>query len=106
VIDTPVTLTSTAYSPCSSGQVMADGHRAHFGAVANNAWRLGTRITIRPAFLGRHRFTVEDRIGYGTQLDLWTSSCTAAIRWGRRAVKVTLGWRRPRARIVETRWRP
>jgi 3D (Asp-Asp-Asp) domain-containing protein len=90
----PVVLVSTAYSPCSSGSIMANGHRTHFGAVAQNAWPLGTRITIHPGFAGRHRFVVEDRIGYGSELDIWTSSCSGALAWGRRSVRVTLGWRR------------
>lgn len=87
---------------------MADGARVHVGAAAGNRWPLGTRITIRPAFRGRRRFTIEDRIGWGSDLDLWTPSCTAALAWGRRVVHVRIGWRhaRPRARIVAHRYLP
>jgi 3D (Asp-Asp-Asp) domain-containing protein len=62
--------------------------------AAHNGYPLGTRIWISPAVRGIHRWIVRDRIGYGTQLDLWTPSCSAAVAYGRRTVRVWKGWRR------------
>lgn len=79
---------STSYSPCSSGAIMADGTRTRFGSVASNRHPLGTRIRLVGArFGGRRTFTVRDRIGSGSELDFWTSSCAAARRCGRRRVR-------------------
>jgi 3D (Asp-Asp-Asp) domain-containing protein len=86
---------STAY--CLHG-TMADGSSTRAGSVAHNGYRLGTHLTITPSPTGRRRFVVRDRIGWGTQLDFWTSSCGEAIAWGRRTVRVRVGWRRHRAR--------
>jgi 3D (Asp-Asp-Asp) domain-containing protein len=80
-------VTSTAYTPCSAGQIMADGSRVRFGSVANNFLRFGTRIRLtKPGPYGRRTFTVRDRIGYGSQLDFWVPSCRYGFYWGRRTV--------------------
>ena len=81
-----VVATSTAYSPCSSGSVMADGSHVRWGSVAQNGLRLGTRIRLTRPVHGRRVFTVRDRIGHGTQLDIFMPSCRAAVLYGRRRV--------------------
>jgi 3D (Asp-Asp-Asp) domain-containing protein len=79
---------STSYCPGSSGQVMADGTHVRLGSAASNRHPLGTRLRlIGVRFLGRRTFVVRDRIGSGSQLDLWSPSCTASRRWGRRRVR-------------------
>jgi len=87
------TVESTAYSLCSSGSTMANGRHVRWGAVANNFLALGTRIKFdKPIrahradgrLVARRYFTVADRIGYGTQLDVWMSVCADAIAYGRR----------------------
>jgi 3D (Asp-Asp-Asp) domain-containing protein len=83
---------STAY--CLHGQ-MADGTYTRAGSIAHNGYPLGTRVTVWPSPTGGRRFVVRDRIGWGTQLDFWLDSCTAALAWGRRAVHVRRGWSRP-----------
>jgi len=83
-----LTVDSTSYSPCSSGTITASGKHTYFGEVAMNTLPLGTRIQIRPAAFGRSTFTVEDRIGSGSELDIYQPSCTAAIDYGRRAEHV------------------
>ncbi len=81
---------STSY--CLSGR-MADGSYVRAGSVASNRHPLGTRIQlVGVTFNGRRRFTVRDRIGHASELDLWSPSCAASIRWGRRAVRYRLGW--------------
>lgn len=97
------TVDSTAYSPCSAGQFMADGSHVRFGSVAMNALPLGTRITLRPGMYGRRRFTVRDRYGWGTQLDIWTPSCSDASRYGHRPQRVRVGWFHRVGRVVHTR---
>lgn len=80
-------MSSTAY--CLSG-IMANGRGVHLGAVASNRHPLGTLLkTYRRIWVeGRHKryFRVEDRIGYGTALDLWMPSCGSAINYGRRSI--------------------
>jgi 3D (Asp-Asp-Asp) domain-containing protein len=80
---------STAY--CLNGR-MADGSQTRAGSVASNAYRLGTKLTISPSPTGRRFFVVRDRIGYGSQLDIWVPSCGQARTWGRRSVTVRVGW--------------
>ncbi len=85
-----IAVVSTAY--CLSG-AMADGTPTRPGSVANNAYPLGTQLEIRPSPTGRRLFRVRDRIGWGTELDFWLPSCSDALRWGRR-----------RVRLRRTRW--
>ena len=87
-----ITLSSTSYSRCSSGSIMADGTPVRLGSVASNRHPLGTRITLTRPVLGRRRFTVRDRIGYGTELDIWSPSCAFSVAYGRRIVTYRLGW--------------
>lgn len=84
---------ATAYSPCSAGTVMADGTGVRRGSLAHNGYALGTRVWATPAVFGRHRWTVRDRIGHGTEADFWTPSCSQAVAFGRRSVRITVGWR-------------
>ena len=96
---------STSY--CLRGR-MADGTHTRHWSAAHNGLALGTRIWIDPAVRGRHRWTVRDRIGWGTQLDLWAPSCAQAVAYGRRSVRLRVGWPRLRysrgGRIVGWRW--
>lgn len=85
-----VPTTSTAY--CLHG-TMADGSYTRAGSIAHNGYPLGTRVTVWPSPTGARHFVVRDRIGWGTQLDFWLPSCSAALAWGRRVVHVRLGWR-------------
>ena len=76
---------STSY--CLNG-TMSDGTWTRWGSAASNHYALGTRIQIDRAFYGRRRFTVRDRIGWGSDLDLWAPSCGMSLGWGRRTVRV------------------
>lgn len=89
------TVSSTAYDLCSSGATMADGHRVHTGAVANNFLPLETLIrTDSPIgmhdehgrWVRKRYFRVEDRIGWGSQLDIWHARCSESVTWGRRVI--------------------
>lgn len=84
---------ATAYSPCSSGDTMADGSETRRGSLAHNGYAFGTRVWVEPAVFGRHRYTVRDRIGAYSEADFWTPSCSGAIAFGRRTVRITVGWR-------------
>jgi 3D (Asp-Asp-Asp) domain-containing protein len=76
---------STSY--CEQG-LMADGSFVRPGSVAMNTLPLGSIVRlVGVSFEGRRLFTVRDRIGWGSDMDLWTASCTAARAWGRRAVR-------------------
>jgi hypothetical protein len=80
---------STSYCPGSSGAYMAHKHRhVYFGAAASNRHPFGTRIRLLgTSFLGRKTFTIEDRIGSGSDLDLWAPTCSASNAWGRRWIR-------------------
>lgn len=90
-----VAVVATSY--CLSG-TMADGSPTRHWSAASNSLPLGTRIWIEPKVRGRHRWTVRDRIGWGTQLDLWAPSCGQAVAFGRRVLRVRVGWSRLEAR--------
>ncbi len=99
-----VAVSSTSY--CLNG-TMADGTPARRWSAAHNGLPLGTHVWITPAVRGRHRWTVRDRIGWGTQLDLWAPTCTQAIAYGRRTVHLRIGWPHlilRRHRVVGWRW--
>ena len=73
-----------ATSYCLHGR-MADGTQTRWGSAAMNGVRLGARIRLTGrSFYGQRTFTIRDRIGYGTRLDLWHPSCAASRAWGRR----------------------
>lgn len=81
-----------ATSYCLTGR-MADGTFTRDRSAAMNGVPFGTIVHLRGAqtFLrGRRVFYVRDRIGHGSELDLWTASCGDAIKWGRRTVSYTL----------------
>lgn len=81
------TVHSTAYTPCSSGSLMADGTQTRLRSVANNFLPLGTKIKLsRPGPYGLRIFYVRDRIGSGTELDFWVPSCSYGFVWGSRVV--------------------
>ena len=84
---------STAY--CLTGR-MSDGSYTRLRSAASNRHPLGTKIRVtsrRPGPLGLRRFVIRDRIGYGSELDFWTPSCSYALnRYGRRVVTYRLGW--------------
>jgi 3D (Asp-Asp-Asp) domain-containing protein len=91
-----VMLQATTTSYCLNG-TMADGTQTRPRSAASNSLRLGTkiRITGRQAGPGGIRkYVIRDRIGYGTQLDLWTSSCYSARQFGRRTTTFKIGWAR------------
>lgn len=98
LIGTPTATTSY----CLSGR-MADGSYVRAGSVAHNGYPLGTRIYLEPAVFGRHRYVVRDRIGWGTELDVWHPSCAVSRAFGRRRVVVVRGW--PRERLTRSRAR-
>ena len=84
------TQNSTAY--CLQGDLAMQkkgggAYRAHKGIVASNSMPLGTRIRLTKPVFGRYIWVVRDRIGWGTDLDFWTPSCSQALKYGRRPAK-------------------
>lgn len=93
------TVLSTSY--CQAGTT-ASGEHTRAGIVATRLpIPFGTVVAVlsRPLPFGRRRWIVEDRMAPGdaAELDWFSSSCTAALRWGSRAVRVrfTYPHRRP-----------
>ncbi len=75
-------LSSTAYT--HTGNNMANGEKPYEGAVACNLVPLGTKIYIE----GYGYFVVKDRIGHGSQLDIFMDTYDECIQFGRRTLKV------------------
>jgi 3D (Asp-Asp-Asp) domain-containing protein len=56
--------------------------------VANNEYPLGTRIEVSHPVFGRRVFSIEDRIGYGSQLDFYNPSEAVCDQYGREVIGV------------------
>ena len=83
----PVVLTLDSTSYCQSG-TMADGQETYWGAAAGNEWPFGTRLKILTGRLAGTVVTIADRIGWGSQLDVFSWSCDWSTRYGREMVEV------------------
>jgi hypothetical protein len=90
----PGVLRSTAY--CLTG-TMASGRPTYIGAVASNAYALGTRLTVWPnpfddpgmVFTVEDRHATSDANGYPTELDFAIpGECRRALAWGN-TIRVT-----------------
>lgn len=79
------------YGTCYSLRgTMANGKYVHWGAVASNHLRLGTRIKLTSrTFYGRRKFKVSDTGSalWDGHLDFWHPSTSACYSWGKRNVK-------------------
>jgi 3D (Asp-Asp-Asp) domain-containing protein len=75
---------STCYAQAG---LTASGMRTFVGEVAMNAVPLGTHILLDRPELGRRRYVVEDRIGSGSDLDIFSPSESTCVRYGRREVR-------------------
>ena len=78
-----LTLDSTSY--CQAG-IMADGQETYWGAAAGNEWPFGTRLRILTGRLAGTVVTIADRIGWGSQLDVFSPSCAWSWAYGREAI--------------------
>ncbi len=77
---------STAY--CLTGY-MANGQRAHTGAVAMDGVPLGTKFRVKSGPLEGEVLTVKDRVGWGSDFDIaMPDRCRAAYRYGRRTINI------------------
>ena len=72
----------TAY--CYTGNHTASGVWPREGQAASNKHPFGTRLRVP----GWGLVEVTDRIGWGSDLDLYMNSCAAARAWGRRHLRV------------------
>lgn len=75
-------LSSTAYT--HDGSNMANGEAPYVGAVACNLVPIGTILYIE----GLGKFVVKDRIGHGSQLDIFMDAEDECNAYGRRTVNV------------------
>lgn len=72
----------TAYT--HTGYRTASGKWPQVGMVASNLYRLGTRLEID----GLGVFVVEDRVGGGTDVDVFMETRSECIRFGRKHLRV------------------
>lgn len=72
-------------SYCETGNRTASGVWPRYGMAASNLFPFGTRLRVPgwPVVV-----TITDRIGWGSQLDLFSPSCRGAVQWGRRSLLV------------------
>ena len=70
---------------CDHG-TMADGQQTHSGVVATirRDISFGTTVVIE----GLGTYVVEDRIGNGSEFDVWTPACSTANDFGRHRLRV------------------
>lgn len=82
------TLDVTAY--CATGNNTASGVPPEIGMAAGNRWPFGTVLDVP----GYGRVTITDRIGHGSDLDLYMGDGQACLDkangWGRRHLAVTI----------------
>lgn len=73
---------------CPTGNTTASGKRPREGMVAtlSRSIPFGTHVLIE----GLGEFVVEDRIGHGSEFDIFTSSCREAEVFGRQHRRVTI----------------
>lgn len=74
------TVDSTCYH---EGSITASESAPFVGEVANNTLPLGTRIRLDSPAFGRRHFVVLDRIGEGSELDIYGPSEAACLAYGR-----------------------
>lgn len=78
---------ATAYSPCSSGRITADGSVVRWGIVASNRLPMHTLLRFERRLHGRRYFRVRDRGSSIMRLDIFMPSCRDAIDFGRRTIR-------------------
>ena len=74
---------STCYD---QGTITASGEHVYIGEVASNQLPLGTTIRLDQPELGQSIYKVEDRIGSGSELDIFDPSQQVCINYGRRDI--------------------
>lgn len=74
---------------CPTGNRTASGKWPQRGMVAtiSRSIPFGTHVYIE----GIGEFDVQDRIGHGSEFDIFTPSCAEARRFGRQHHRVTIG---------------
>lgn len=84
-----LSVVSTAYSyGCGGGSTTASGAPVAVGVVAMNMLPLGSTVRIVSGSFAGAVETVLDRIGWGTQLDVWVPSCWEARQYGRQSIEI------------------
>lgn len=78
-------VSSTAY--CLDGRT-ASGESVHAGGVAMNGVALGSRFLVSDGPLAGSVLRVNDRIGHGSDFDVWFDDCGAANAYGRRTITI------------------
>lgn len=79
---------SSAYTPCSAGQIMANGQRVYDGAVASTVLKRGTKWRVVEGPTAGRTYTVADTGGPRATFDIWMPSCPAAIQYGRPTILI------------------
>lgn len=70
----------------ATGHRTASGSWPRPGMAAGNRWPFGTRLRVEHIGV----VTITDRIGWGSQLDLFMTSRAACVRFGRHRLRVAV----------------
>jgi peptidoglycan DL-endopeptidase CwlO len=82
---------ATGYAPgCGDSGTTATGRRPGWGTVSVDPRVIPLYSRLYVSGYGRGRALDTGAAIQGARLDLWFSSCSAAVRWGRRRVLVTV----------------
>jgi len=86
-----VTVTGYSSTPdqCSGNPfITASGTRVHSGTLACNFLPFGTKVRF-PEY-SKRVFIVEDRMGYSRRADIWFTSRSEALKFGKRRLKMEI----------------
>jgi len=86
-----VTVTGYSSTPdqCSGNPfITASGIRVHSGTLACNFLPFGTKVRF-PEY-SKRIFIVEDRMGYSRRADIWFSSRSEALKFGKRRLRMEI----------------
>ena len=67
---------------------MANGKWVHDGAAAMNNVPFGSQWLVLDGTMAGRVFVVEDRIGSGSEFDIWIYDCNSAIQYGRQQIRI------------------
>lgn len=94
-----------ATSYCLQGRA-ADGTYVYPGMVAHNFLAPGTKIYLTGrSFFGQRYFQVHDTgpaLADG-HFDIWSSTCSTSMAWGRRFITYKIGWPKFHAKLAKAK---
>lgn len=79
-------VSSTAYE--ETGNTMFNGEWPYYGAAACNFLPIGTRVLVLDGSKAGEVFVVKDRIGWGSDFDIYIGDVWSANQYGRQEIRI------------------